>query len=127
MHVVGVLIQWLASLLDSVGGLFQWVALLFHSLLPAVLPPDRLIRLIRAHYDRSYRNAYDRFTVDVYEWALEGWEQEALDSHGVVSGTILVLGAGVGRESIALAKRGLTVIGLDINREALLTASQMAR
>jgi 2-polyprenyl-3-methyl-5-hydroxy-6-metoxy-1,4-benzoquinol methylase len=43
------------------------------------------------------------------------------------SGTVVVLGAGVGRESIALAQRGLRVIGLDINYEALHLASHTAQ
>ena len=38
----------------------------------------------------------------------------------------MVLGAGVGRESIALAQRGLGVIGLDINHDALRLAARTA-
>ncbi len=49
-----------------------------------------------------------------------------LARHGIQSGRILVLGAGVGRESVALANRGLQVVGLDISREALQVAVHAA-
>jgi SAM-dependent methyltransferase len=60
------------------------------------------------------------------KWTLESWEQDVLVRHKLTSGTILVLGAGVGRESIALAQRGFIVVGIDINRESLCVASQQA-
>jgi hypothetical protein len=60
------------------------------------------------------------------KWTLESWEQDVLVRHKLTSGTILVLGAGVGRESIALAQRGFIVVGIDINRESLCVASQRA-
>lgn len=47
--------------------------------------------------------------------------------HQIVSGKILVLGTGIGRESIALAKLGLRVVGLDISRSALRMGAQTAR
>jgi ubiquinone/menaquinone biosynthesis C-methylase UbiE len=61
-----------------------------------------------------------------YKWTLENWEETVLARHKITSGTILVLGAGVGRESIALAQRGFLVVGLDINRESLCVASQQS-
>ena len=48
-------------------------------------------------------------------------------SPGVCQGKILVLGTGIGRESIALAKRGLHVVGLDISHAALRMAAQITR
>jgi 2-polyprenyl-3-methyl-5-hydroxy-6-metoxy-1,4-benzoquinol methylase len=45
----------------------------------------------------------------------------------MVSGTTMALGAGVGRESIEFATRGLRVIGLDISRDALRLAALTAR
>lgn len=127
MRHVGLLIRHLAHLMNVIGGLFDRAGFFLNGLLPALLPPAELTNLIRAHYDRSYADAYARFSNDLYEWALESWEEEILVRHGILSGRVLVLGAGVGRESIALAKRDFRVVGLDINREALLTASRMAQ
>jgi 2-polyprenyl-3-methyl-5-hydroxy-6-metoxy-1,4-benzoquinol methylase len=85
-----------------------------------------MTRLIRSHYDRSYQDVAARLPETCYKWTLENWEEDVLACHKMTSGTILVLGAGVGRESIVLAQRGFLVVGLDINRESLCVASQQA-
>ena len=127
MHVAGNLIRVLAKGLEFIGGLFQRLAMLLSNLLPAMLSPVDLTSLIKSHYDESYTHTAQQFTTDVYEWTLEGWEQDAIDRHGITSGRILVLGAGVGREAVALSQRGLNVVGLDINRSALRVARRTAR
>lgn len=127
MYLAGNLIRAFAKGLEFVGGLCQRLATLLNSLLPAVLSPADLTNLIKHHYDTSYAHTARHFTDDVYEWALESWEQEAIDRHGIASGRILVLGAGVGREAVALAQRDLNVVGLDVNGTALRLATRTAR
>ncbi len=127
MRPIGRLIRVLAVLLNRIGGLFERGSFILNGLLPALLPAAELTKLIRAHYDSSYRDAYRHFSNDQYEWSLEKWEEDVLHRHKILSGTMLVLGAGVGRETIALAKLGLWVVGLDINHEALRTAARMGR
>ncbi|MGH7258086.1 MAG: class I SAM-dependent methyltransferase, partial [Nitrospiraceae bacterium] len=127
MYIAGNLIRMLAKGLEFIGSLCQRFAMLLSNLLPAVLSPDDLTTLIKHHYDESYTHTAQHFTTDVYEWTLEGWEQEAMHRHGIASGRILVLGAGVGREAVALAQRGLNVVGLDINGSALQVARRTAR
>jgi ubiquinone/menaquinone biosynthesis C-methylase UbiE len=95
-------------------------------ILPVLLPPREMTRLIRNHYEDSYRDVAAHLPEFLYKWTLESWEEDVLACHKMTSGTILVLGAGVGRESIALAQRGFVVVGLDINRESLCVASQQA-
>ena len=101
--------------------------MLLNNMLPALLPPATLTKLIHTHYNRSYDDTYAHFTSGSQEWLLEQWENEVLARHNIVSGKILVLGTGIGRESIALAKHGLHVIGLDISQSALRMAAQIAR
>jgi ubiquinone/menaquinone biosynthesis C-methylase UbiE len=96
-------------------------------MLPALLPPEALTKLVRTHYDRSYKDSYTRFPSTAQEWPLEQCEEEVLARHHIVSGKFLVLGTGIGRESIAFAKRGLHVMGLDISQSALRMAAQSAR
>ena len=107
------------------GSLFR-VQQLLTGILPVLLPPKELTRLIRNHYDDSYKDVAARLPEGWYKWTLESWEGNVLARHKLTSGTILVLGAGVGREAIALAQRGFVVVGLDINRESLCVASQQA-
>lgn len=117
----------LATAAHRMGSIFEEVALLLTGMLPALLPPAALTALIRTHYDRSYDDTYTRFATGPQEWRLEQWEEEVLACHRILSGTLLVLGTGIGRESIVLAKRGFHVIGLDISRSALRIGSQIAR
>lgn len=116
----------LASSAHCIGRIFEKAGLPLTVMLPAVLLPATLTKLIRSHYDRSYDDAYTRFSSTSQEWPLEQWEEEILVRYNIVSGRILVLGTGIGRESIALAKRGLLVVGLDISQSALRMAAHIA-
>jgi 2-polyprenyl-3-methyl-5-hydroxy-6-metoxy-1,4-benzoquinol methylase len=116
----------LVQVADLVTGLAFRVQQLLTGILPVLLPPKELAGLIRNHYDDSYRDVAARHPETYYKWTLESWEEDVIVGHKMTSGTILVLGAGVGRESIALAQRGFLVVGLDINRESLCVASQQA-
>lgn len=127
VRLLGLLIEHLSHICARIGGLFYEVTQLLNSLLPAMLPPGELTRLIRVHYEQSYRDASTQYPADILEWGLEAWEEEVLAHHKIASGTTVVLGAGVGRESIALAQRGLRVIGLEINRDALCLATRTAQ
>lgn len=127
MFFLGLCVKRLASAAHRVGTIFEGAALLLTGMLPALLPPAALTKLIRTHYDRSYDDTYARFTGTSPETPLEQWEEEVLARHHIVSGKLLVLGTGSGRESIALAKRGFRVIGLDISRSALRMGAQIAR
>jgi 2-polyprenyl-3-methyl-5-hydroxy-6-metoxy-1,4-benzoquinol methylase len=127
MRLLGLLIIYLSRMSARVGSLVYEVTEILNSLLPALLPADELTRLIRLHYESMYRDAATQYSAIVHEWGLEPWEEEIVIRYKIVSGTTLVLGAGVGRESIGLAQRGLRVIGLDINHEALCLATRTAQ
>jgi len=127
MSFLGLCVKWLSSLAHGIGRIFEGAGRVLTGMLPALLPPAALTKLIRTHYDRSYDRTCTRFTGALQEWPLEQWEKEVLARHHIVSGNILVLGTGIGRESIALAKLGLRVIGLDVSQSALRMAAQIAR
>jgi ubiquinone/menaquinone biosynthesis C-methylase UbiE len=116
---LALIVMRLAEAAYWIGGAFERAALLLTGTLPALLPPATLTTLIRAHYDRCYDDTSTRFINDSQEWPLEPWEAEVLARHYIQPGKLLVLGTGIGRESIAFAKRGFRVIGLDISRSAL--------
>jgi SAM-dependent methyltransferase len=116
----------LARFFDQVAGLVFRIQQLLTGILPVMLPPKEMTRLIRTHYDDSYQDVVARYPETYYKWTLESWEEDVILRHKMTSGSILVLGAGVGRESIALAQRGFLVMGLDINRESLCVASHQA-
>ena len=127
MPLLALILTRLADVAHWSGRVFEQAALLLTGMLPALLPPATLTKLIRTHYDRSYDDAYTRFTNASQELPLEQWEEEVLARYHILSGKLLVLGTGIGRESIGLAKRGFHVIGLDISRSALRIGAQIAR
>jgi SAM-dependent methyltransferase len=127
VRLLGLFVRSLAALAGAIGRFFDRAAFTLNGLLPALLPPQDLTGLIRAHYDRGYRGASTQPPDDCYTWTLEQWEADVFIRHGAGSRRMLVLGCGTGRESIALAKLGHVVVGLDINRDALLTAANAAR
>lgn len=95
-------------------------------LLPALASPAELTRLLQAHYGHTYQNAPSQYPEHSPIWALEPWEETVLTQHMNGSGTVLVLGTGVGRESIPIAQQGYRVVGLELHFDALQWASQRA-
>ena len=111
---------------EKMAGLLFRFQQLLTGILPALLSPKELTGLIRNHYDDSYQDVAARLPENWCKWTLENWEEAVLARHKITSGTILILGAGVGRESVTLAQRGFFVVGLDINGESLCFASQQS-
>jgi SAM-dependent methyltransferase len=126
MSPAGNMIRCLARGVEFAGNLCQRLAILLNNLLPAVLSPAELMHLMKRHYDMSYAHTGQKRRDDREDWTLESWEQDALQRHDIAAGRILVLGAGVGREAVALAQRGLAVVGLETNRTALQVATRTA-
>lgn len=111
----GVLVGWLAQL-----------HMFLYGILPALLPPDRLERLMRRYYDRSYAQAGVHLPLTAYSWSLEPWEERVVAQHLPIPATTLILGSGLGRESLVLARRGYRVLGLDIARGGLVIGTRRA-
>lgn len=105
--------------------LFRFQQLLT-GILPALASPEELTRLLQAHYGHTYQNAASQYPEHSPIWALEPWEETVLAHHMSDSGTVLVLGTGVGRESIPIAQQGYRVLGLEFHHEALRWAVQRA-
>jgi SAM-dependent methyltransferase len=99
---------------------------LLTGLLPAIASPEELTRFLQAHYGHTYHNAPAQYPEYSPIWALEPWEENVLEHHMSGSGTVLVLGTGVGRESIAIAQHGYRVLGLELHFDALRWAVQRA-
>ncbi len=123
MYVIGYLINIVAKCLDAIGAGFCFVSRLLTELLPALLTPARLNALTRARYDHWHVNTETRLAVGT---GLHSWESDLLDQYNIRSGRMLVLGAGCGRETIALARKGLVVVGVEINPHAIHAASRLA-
>jgi SAM-dependent methyltransferase len=99
---------------------------LLTGVLPAVASPHELTRYLQAHYGHIYHNAPAQYPEYSPIWALEPWEEDVLAHHMSRIGTVLVLGTGVGRESIAIAQQGYRVVGLELHFDALQWAIQRA-
>jgi SAM-dependent methyltransferase len=125
MRVVGNLVLLLAWSLKALADLFERLSNVANGLLPALLPPAQLTALTREHYENAYSPAVLQ-SADSEDYRLIRWETEVLRRYGISSGRMLILGCGCGREAIAYARKGLTVVGLDTNHPALRKSRQIA-
>lgn len=116
----------LTRFVERTGSLLSQIQFFLYGVLPVLLPPDELIALTRTYYRRSYEGLEQDFHADRYKWTLDNWEETVAAKHMASNGTVVVLGAGLGRESIALAERGHRVIGLDNNYDGLHIAAARA-
>jgi SAM-dependent methyltransferase len=127
MHIAGHLIYLFAQCLESVGSLFRFSAGLLNGFLPVFLTPARLTQLTQKCYRKTYTEEFSARILTFDEQHLTPWETDILGRYNIRSGRMLVLGAGSGRETIAIARRGLEVIGVESNDMAVRTASSLAK
>lgn len=127
MNVIGWFIRLLARGLGTIGRMFLRLANLLWELVPALLPSDQLARQVQSRYDRMYTAARAPTEGELQEDNLEGWELQALDRYRVNSGRLLAMGTGWGREALAIARRGVTVVGIEANPVAVQVAHKFAR
>jgi SAM-dependent methyltransferase len=128
--LLGRIAHWLAHILHQIGYCFSRLGDLLQGLLPALLPPAELSRLTREQYLPDYASqhsdAIDPATLCPEDETLDVWEREVLERHGLRAGRMLVMGAGTGRESIGIARRGISVVGIDSSLDALRLARRLA-
>jgi SAM-dependent methyltransferase len=81
------------------------------------------------HFDSDAQRWDARYRAELPDWLDRGPHQLLLDHSSLLPdrGLALDAAAGVGRDSLYLARRGLRVIALDISRVALQAAAQAAR
>jgi SAM-dependent methyltransferase len=119
-------VRLLIRLVERVASLVSSFQMLLYGLLPVLLPPEELTGLVRSYYGHSYEKLTKRFAADTHTWTLEHWEEGVVARHMTRPGTVVVLGSGLGRESIALAQRGHQVIAVDTNLDGLQMANRRA-
>ena len=127
MWVFQFLVLRLAKGLDAVGSLVYRLSSVFHGFLPALLSPAQLQGLMREHYVRLYTEAFVAEVLADQQDGLQRWEKEVLDRNRMNSGRVLVLGSGWGREAIAIAQRGVSVVGVEANAIAVRCARREAQ
>jgi SAM-dependent methyltransferase len=126
MQLLAIIVTGCAKLVGTLVGLLARLHMFLYGILPALLPPDRLGALMRRFYDRSYEQAGSHIPLTAYSWTLEPWEEQVVTQHLPLPATALILGSGLGRESLVLARRGYRVLALDIARGGLLISARRA-
>lgn len=126
MHVRTTAIILFTRLVEGAGHVVSQVQFFLYGILPALLPPDELTALTRTYYNRSYGGLEREFHADTYKWTLDNWETSVAAKHMASKGLVVVLGAGLGRESMALAEHGHRVLGLDNNYDGIHIATARA-
>ena len=107
---------------------FDRLASFLDGFLPVIFSPGQLSARVRTHYHSPYAEIARRATLDwKKDCRLEPMETEIFDRHHIHFGKMLVLGSGWGREAIAVAQRGVAVVGMDTDFTAVRTARELAR
>lgn len=127
MQIIGYLIHLLAKCLESVGSLFRFSAGLLNGFLPVLLTPAQLTKLTRSCYRNTYTDEFSSRILAFDEQNLAPSEADILDRYNLRSGRMLVLGSGCGRETIAIARRGIEAVGVESNDIAVRAASRLAK
>lgn len=126
MHILILCIRIFDSISTRIITFLFRIQQLLTGVLPAIASPEELTRLLQAHYGHTYHHAPSQYPEYSPIWALEPWEKDVLTHHMSSPGTVLVLGTGVGRESIGIAQHGHRVVGLELHFDALHWAVQQA-
>lgn len=126
MHLLAIIVTGCAKFVGALVRVLAQIHMFLYGILPALLPPDRLGTLMRRFYDRSYEQAGSHIPLTAYSWSLEPWEERVVTQHLPLPATALILGSGLGRESLVLAQRGYRVLALDIARGGLLIGARRA-
>lgn len=127
MPVVARLIWLLARRFQALAGLVSRFSNFLYGLLPLVLRSSQLVRLVQDTYVSRYQSDRHYLTEPaLLDALLAPWELDLVSRYGFESGRTLVMGAGLGRESIAIARRGTKVVGIDSNPIAMRFATRFA-
>jgi ubiquinone/menaquinone biosynthesis C-methylase UbiE len=126
MSAIGWFIRMLARGLSLLGLTFTGMANLLRELLPALLPFDQLSKGVRGRYDTVYTSQSTFAQDEIEDHALDTWEADVMNRYHINTGRMLAMGTGRGREAIAIARRGITVVGVEINPIAVQEARRFA-
>ena len=118
----------LARCCEAAARFFGYISGFFDGLLPALLSPREVASRVIHAYDTVYTEEASVHARNVVlDESLDAWETSVLDNYKISTGRMLVLGSGWGRESFAIARRGITVVGIDTNAAAVRAAHARAK
>jgi len=128
LSFIGNLILLLARSFKMASNNLDRLASLLNGFLPVLFSPDQIFARVRTRYLSFYAEIARNADLDwKRDCCLEPIETEILDRYHIRSGKMLVLGCGWGREAIAIAHRGVAVMGMDTNFVAVRTAKELAK
>ena len=128
MLFIGNLLLLLARSCKTASRNFDRLASFLDGFIPVLFSPDQISARVRTHYRSTYAEIARRADLDwKKDCRLEPIETEIFDRHHIHFGKMLVLGSGWGREAIAIAQRGVAVVGMDTDLTAVRTARELAK
>jgi SAM-dependent methyltransferase len=127
MTFIARLVYLVAQSLYFVAGQLSRLASAFDGLLPALFSPAQLNTQTRKVYKKQYNSDLIQRSIG-FEWqVLLAWENDVLNRHAMKPGLMLIMGCGFGREALAIARRGIAIVGVDSSAAAVQTAQRLAK
>jgi hypothetical protein len=95
-----------------------------------VLTEERLYAIVEEYFTRSRKGGFGEHNYHSKEWNRRGlfdWEKRAVTNHFGGCRRLLVLGAGGGREVLALQRLGYQVDGFESHPDLVIAANELLR
>ena len=127
MAVIAYFIHLFVQILQGTGFYCYRLSTLLAGLLPTLMSSSQMSAQTRAHYRKCYSPQHLQTTSESEPYLLMPWEDDVLTRHAIRSGRMLIMGSGMGRESIAIARKGIDVVGVDANSLAVRAAQHQAK
>ena len=115
--------RWVGRALGVANGCFVGLWL-------GVLTEERLYAIIEEYFTRSKRGEFGELNYHSKGWnrrGLSDWEKRAVTNHFGGCKRLLVLGAGGGREVLALQRLGYQVDGFESHPDLVIAANELLR
>ena len=112
-----------AEAINALRSVIDKACSFINSFVVVMLTPEEIAAYTKRIYDKETSPFGDQ---EYIESGLNLSEREVIGKHAGKCGSLLVLGCGGGRESIALAKMGFAVTGIDFSEKLVRKAKEQA-
>jgi SAM-dependent methyltransferase len=99
----------------------------FNSFAAVIMRPEEMVDYVKRVYNEENGDDFQAYSESEFvKRGLMPWEETVINKYVDKRDSFLVLGAGGGREAIALAKRGFKIVGIDSSELMIKAAKENA-
>ena len=127
MRLISNIFLFTATSLNGMAMFIMKAVRAFNSFAVVMMRPKEMVDYVKRVYDDENSIHFQAHTEGEFvKQGLMRWEETVIDKYIDKKDSFLVLGAGGGREAIALAKRGFKIVGIDSSELMVKAAKENA-